>query len=330
MKKKTVSVLIGVAAVLLLTAAAAFGWVNHTLNKIGRVDDGQETVIPAEEEQFEPDDEPGEDTLAPEDIVWATPEPVEIEPKITNILLIGQDRRGTRGRGNSDSMIICSINEKTRLITLVSLMRDMYVPFPGDYSDNRINAAYPYGGMPLLDELIQQDFGVTIDGNIEVDFGAFIKVMDMIAPLEIELKRYEVGYMNAGTDWYLHEGVNALNGEQLLRYARTRHVGHADWERTERQRRVLRAAFEKLRTWTLPQLQELADAVLPCLTTDMSNRELLSLLSTVVGNRMTLGESYRLPVDGYYSSEVIREMSVLVPDLAENSRFLREYLYGEE
>ena len=328
--KKLVYILVGIAAILLLTVAAAFGWANHTLNKIGRVEDMPEELIPAEEEQFEPDDEGGVDTLTPEEVVWATPEPVESEAKVTNILLIGQDRRGTKGRGNSDSMIICSINEETRLITLVSLMRDMYVPFPGDYSDNRINAAYPYGGMPLLDQLIQEDFGVTIDGNIEVDFSGFVKVMNMIAPLEVELRSDEAWYLNLGTGWTLHEGLNALDGDQLLNYARTRYVGHADWERTERQRRVLTLAFEKLKTWTLPQLQELADAVLPCLTTDMSNRELLSLLSTVVSNRMTLGETHRLPVDGYYSSEVIREMSVLVPDLQENSRFLREYLYGEE
>ena len=89
---------------------------------------------------------------------------------IKNILIIGQDRReGETGRTRSDTMIICSINTKTNKIYLTSLMRDMYVPIPG-YGANRINAAYVFGGMDLLDSVIEQDFGVKIDGNVEVDF----------------------------------------------------------------------------------------------------------------------------------------------------------------
>lgn len=324
MKRKILLVLLGV---LLLLAALAGTLFYHTLGRVTHTGE-PELLTAAEDETFQEDEGAGADTLIPEEVIWTAPEPAEEKQHITNILLIGQDRRGSTGRGNSDSMIVCSINEETNVITLVSLMRDMYVPFPGKYSDNRINAAYPFGGMPLLDQLIEEDFGIHIDGNIEVDFTGFIKVMDLIAPLDIELKRYEVGYMNRGTDWYLHEGVNSLNGEQLLRYARTRHVGHADWERTERQRTVLRTAFEKVRGWKLTQLLDLSDAVFPCLVTDMSNKELLDLLYTVAFHHMTIGETYRLPVEGTYSSEVIRGMMVLVPDLQENGRLLQSYLYG--
>ncbi len=324
MKRKRLLVLLGVFLLLVALVGTLF---SRTLGRV--VHTGEpELLTVAQDESFQQDECAGMDTLIPEEVIWTTPEPVEEKNHITNILLIGQDRRGTTGRGNSDSMIICSINEETNVITLVSLMRDMYVPFPGEYSDNRINAAYPFCGMPLLDQLIEEDFGVHIDGNVEVDFNGFIEVMDLIAPIDIELKRYEVGYMNSGTDWYLHEGVNSLNGEQLLRYARIRHVGHADWERTERQRTVLRAAFEKIRSWKMTQLLNLADTVLPYLATDMSNKDLLDLLSKVAFNHMTIGETYRLPVEGTYSSEVIRGMMVLVPDLHENGSYLREYLYG--
>jgi anionic cell wall polymer biosynthesis LytR-Cps2A-Psr (LCP) family protein len=57
-------------------------------------------------------------------------------------------------------------------------MRDMYVPIPG-YSDNRINAAYQFGGMELLDKTIKKDFGVSVDGNMEVSFEGFIQLVDM-------------------------------------------------------------------------------------------------------------------------------------------------------
>ena len=326
-KKKNIPIALLIFAVFLLLVSGAAVYFVHTLNKIERAETPTE-IVTAEEESFEADEGAGEDTITPNDVVWSMPQPQEKPPKVTNILLIGQDRRGSKGRGNSDSMIICSINETTNVITLVSLMRDMYVPFPGQYSDNRINAAYPFGGMPLLDQLIEEDFGVHIDGNIELDFKSFIRVMDLIAPLNVELKRYEVGYMNSGKDWYLHEGVNSLNGEQLLRYARMRHVGHADWERTERQRYVLRLAYEKVKDWKLTKLLELLDTALPCLTTDMTNKELIDLLYTVMFHHMKLGEAYRLPVEGTYSSEVIRQMAVLVPDLEENGRLLRDYIYG--
>ena len=204
----------------------------------------------------------------------------------------------------------------------------MYVPFPGDYSDNRINAAYTFGGMSLLDQLIKEDFGITIDGNVEVDFNGFISVMNLIAPLDIELTDAEAWYLNEGTDWMLRTGVNSLNGEQLLRYARMRHVGNGDFQRTERQRNVLNKAFAKAKNMSVSQLTELANAALPCVTTDLTNAEILKYVYMVGVNRISIGGNYRLPAEGTYYPTMIRGMSVLVPDLAQNSALLKEYLYN--
>lgn len=336
--KKTSFLAMGLFLLLLLLLAGLMmiGWFfTRTLNKIERVEKTQEIVVAPENEDFEQDDEGGADTIAPEEVTWKKPEKTkaqlhtETKPRVTNILLIGQDRRPGEVRARSDSMILCSINQDRNEIVLTSLMRDMYVPFPGDYSDNRINAAYAFGGMSLLDQLIEEDFGVPIDGNVEVDFGGFVETMNLIAPLEIELKSYEVGYMNRGTNWNLRQGVNALNGEQLLCYARMRHAGHGDWERTERQRRVLETAFGKVKDMSVQELTELADTMLPCFTTDMTNAEILRLLYIVAAGRMTMGETHRLPVDGTYSEQSIRGMAVLVPDLEQNSALLHGYIYGE-
>ncbi|MFQ9799037.1 MAG: LCP family protein [Clostridia bacterium] len=98
---------------------------------------------------------------------------------MVNILLIGQDRREGEGRQRSDSMILATINKKSQSIYLTSFMRDMYVPIPG-YSDNRINAAYAFGGMDLLDDTIETNFGIHIDGNVEVDFSGFKTLIDMM------------------------------------------------------------------------------------------------------------------------------------------------------
>jgi anionic cell wall polymer biosynthesis LytR-Cps2A-Psr (LCP) family protein len=175
--------------------------------------------------------------------------------------------------------------------------------------------------------MIKDDFGVTIDGNVEVDFDGFIAVMDLIAPLDIELTDPEAWYLNEGTDWMLRTGVNSLNGKQLLRYARMRHVGNGDFERTERQRKVLNKAFAKAKGMSVAQLTELANAALPCVTTDLTNAEILKYVYMVGANRMSIGGNFRLPAEGTYYPTMIRGMSVLVPDLAKNSELVREYLY---
>ena len=338
-KKKTpaLAVVLTVLLVLIMAAAGGAAWFAiHSLNKIQRVDTENEVWISPEFETFERDEptetdvqpEQGQETaaLAP-DIVWEKPQPVEKNDRVHIILLIGQDRRPGEGRARSDSMILCAINEDKKEIRLCSLMRDMFVPFPGDFSDNRINAAYTFGGMSLLDQLITEDFGIPIEGNVEVDFNGFISVMNLIAPLEIDLTDAEAWYMNQGTDWMLRTGVNSLNGEQLLTYARMRHIGNGDFERTERQRKVLNLAFNKVKNFSIAQLTELANAALPCVTTDLTNSEILKYVYMVAANRMSIAGNYRLPAEGTYNPQMIWGMSVLVPDLAANSTLLREYLY---
>lgn len=316
----------------MLASTLAIGWVmSHSLNRIGRVDlekEQESWIAPEEVRQSETAEAPAEETESAPELVWTRPEVKEKKQNIQNILLIGQDRRPGEGRARSDSMILCSFNADTGKIILTSLMRDMYVPFPGDYIDNRINAAYPIGGMSFLDQLIEEDFGVHIDGNVEVDFDGFLQTMAMLAPLDIELKSYEVGYMNNGNDWHMHEGVNSMNAEQLLRYSRMRYAGHGDWERTERQRTVLQAAFEKVKGQSIRELTELADALLPNFTTDLTNPEILRYVYLMVTRRMSIGETHRLPVDGCYTEQGIRGMAVLVPDLEQNSAYLHEWIYG--
>ena len=109
--------------------------------------------------------------------------------------LDGQDRRPGEGRARSDAMIIASINKTDKTIKLTSLMRDMYVQIPG-YSDNRINAAYAFGGMELLDAAIKQNFDIDIDGNIEVDFSGFKNVIDSIGSVDIQVDADEISVMN--------------------------------------------------------------------------------------------------------------------------------------
>ena len=335
------AVLLVFLMLVLIVGGSLFYLSNHMLNRIERVDKREEVWIAPEEAAhelvvLEEMEEPAEegttdervDTITPESVQWTAPVKAAPKPKVKNILLIGQDARPGETRARSDSMILCSLNEDTREISLISFMRDMYVPFPGDYAASRMNHAFAWGGMSMLDQLIEEDFGITIDGNVVVNFESFVQVMNLIAPLEIELKDYEVGYMNRGTGWGLHQGVNALSGEQLLTYARMRHVGHADWERTERQRTVLQAAFNKVKNFSLKEMTDLANTALPCISTDLSNTDIMNMIYTVVTNRMSVGSTNRLPVEGTYSAEIVYGMDVLVPDLEANSAYLHRCIYG--
>ena len=132
------------------------------------------------------------------------------DPSIMNILLIGQDRReGQKSEMRSDAMIIASINSQTKKIIQISLMRDMYLPIPG-YGYGPLNTTYMVGGFKLLNETIEKNFGIHIDGNMEVDFYRFINLMDILGPIEIELSKEEAEYLNnnSSNNWSNMSGIN--------------------------------------------------------------------------------------------------------------------------
>lgn len=332
-----VKILIPIAVILIL-AVGAILFVQAKLNQISRVDEESVEKVDPSQEDFEIDEELAQeiaenkvDALDPDEVQWNNADiDVMRDKDVSNILLIGQDRREGQGRQRSDSMIICSINKKSKKIILSSVMRDLYVPIPG-YSDNRINAAYQFGGMPLLDQVMEESLGIHIDGNIEVDFEGFISAMTEVGNLDIELYQAEADHLNNGNGWNLKEGVNSMTPEQVLAYSRIRYVGHSDWERTDRQRRVLTAAFNKVKDRGVTELLAMADRIFPNLTTDMSNTQILGYMYTVLTNNITQIESYRIPVEGTYTNETLwMGMEVLMPDLKSNSEYLQAYIYGTE
>ena len=272
-------------------------------------------------------------TIDPEEVEWGTiGDTIEDSDNIINIMLIGQDRRAGQGRSRSDTMILCTINKSTQELTMTSFMRDMYVQIPG-YQDNRINVSYFLGGMELLDKCLETNFGVTVDGNVEVDFMGFMELIDMMGGVDIELTQSEADYLNRKGNWEvtneaytwnLQAGVNHLTGSQALAYARTRNVGNADFERTERQRRVISALLQKCKSMNVTQLKNLLEEALPLLTTDLSNREIMGYMLDLIpmlGNLKI--NTQRIPADGMYQFAWIRDMSVLLPDLAANRELLK-------
>lgn len=317
-------ILLIVLLVLLALIVAIVIFVFSKLNKINRVDPNETAISPSDwasmeaangsEESVDPNAYPEIDE---NNITWSTHDGTSIgaEDSIVNILLIGQDRRPGEARARSDSMILVSFNKDKSTITMASFLRDNYVQIPGGYQDNRLNTAYAIGGMSLLDETLELNFGVSIDANVEVDFEGFSEIIDILGGVDIDLTSAEAEHLNSGSGWSLHSGVNHLNGEQALSYARIRKLD-SDFGRTNRQRNVLNALLEEFKNVNLSTALELVDEVFPLLTTDMSNMDiigyvtdLLPMLSTATVNNL------HIPGDDSYYPATIRGMMVLVPDL---------------
>jgi LCP family protein required for cell wall assembly len=320
-----------VLAVVLVVIGGAAAFVNHQLNKINRiqVSDGS-SVDPEVSDDIDPDlDADAQDTVEEDALDWGEAGVVTQVDGVCNILLIGQDTRVSNQRGRSDSMILFSINKNTNQMTMVSLMRDMYVQIP-DHTNNKINAAFAYGGVSLLDETIATNFGIQIDYNVEVDFEGFKDVIDTLGGVDIDLYQAEVDYLNKN-GWDLQVGTNHLTGAQALAYSRIRYVGNNDFERTQRQRAVLTSIFQSLKGESLSSLLSIYSSVAGNLYTDMTNAQILSIATSAYGMIDNGINSYRIPTDDMYRGETIRKMSVLViPDWDYARSTLQGYLYGED
>ncbi|MEE1012047.1 MAG: LCP family protein [Acutalibacteraceae bacterium] len=264
-----------------------------------------------------------EDVIAPEDVTWNGDMFEAINNDgLLNILLIGQDRRPDEGRQRSDCMILCSLNPETKELSMISFLRDLYVQIPG-HSDNRLNAAYVYGGFDLIKETLEHNFGVAVDGCLEVDFDSFEQIVDILGGVEIELTSAEAEIVGSGAT----EGLCHLNGAQALTYTRIRKID-SDFQRTARQRTLLNAVFSKMKGCTVTELMTVVGEILPLMTTDMTDEELMSFAFNLASSLSELRiENYGVPSSGNYQNATINGMAVLVPDLYEIKKLIfEEYL----
>ncbi len=313
--KTIVAVLVAIAVLLGVSAFA----VNHFKNKADNSASGETSYSSTKAESSVTSAE----VLNPEDIEWNGDKfTADDDDNLFNILLIGQDRRPDEGRQRSDAMILCSFNYETKELAMISFLRDLYVQIPG-YADNRLNAAYVYSGFPLITQTFEKNFGVSIDGCLEVDFDSFEQIIDILGGVDIELTAEEAQIVGGDA----HEGLCHLNGEQALIYTRIRKID-SDFQRTERQRKLLGSMFKKMKDCTLPELMSLVNEILPLMTTDMSDDVLLSFAANLAASLSELEiENYGVPSEGNYKNAMIDGMAVLVPDLYEIKKLIfEEYL----
>lgn len=331
-KRVLLTVLTVVLALILLALLGITIYVEWFFGKIHKDPDEEVTLSPEQIQQVLEEDKdatrPSDATLVvPEDVQWGQADKVETSEHIFNILLIGQDRRPGEVRARSDTMMLITINTKDYTLTMTSFLRDLYVQIPG-YSPNRLNVPYVLGGFNLLADTMEVNFGIRPDRFVEVDFDGFKAVIDAVGGVDIELTGAEASYMNKQGLGPVTAGVNHLNSEQALAYARNRSVGGSgDFARTQRQRNVISAIFEKSRNLDLLQINELMLSLTDVITTNLTSAEIMSYVVQFYPKLQQLAspESVRIPADGtYYLGWVDRVGSVVVADFDENRKVVAD------
>lgn len=303
MKKRLLITLCVILAVILVGLVALYFVADAFLDGINKLDPNQTYGYHDPNDLFE-ESEPLET-----DPAFDQAETIFKDDNIVNILLVGQDRREHEGTSpqRTDAMILCTINKETGTLTMTSFMRDLWVYIPNHYNQ-RLNMPYKLGGFPLLNKTLEYNFGVSADYNVEIDFSGFMEAIDTVGGVEIELTEAEAKYLNKrgnwdideNPGWQLKEGVNLLNGSQALAYSRIRQIG-TDFGRTNRQRMVLTALIEKVKTLRTGELLDLAKKLIPLIYTDMSNNQIMGLIMEMLPVLSNLEiVSQRIPMDKQY------------------------------
>lgn len=352
-KKKKAGIAVGIIfAVLVLVAGAVYVIGHRYYAKTNYITDEEATRKIEEQKALQEEvsgekekKEEKEEIIDPELLEaqrkmeqYASKEPITTDGNVYNVLLVGLDTTKEDWVGNSDSMILISVNYRLHKISMISFMRDLRALIPG-VGYRKLNAAYPNGGGPLLTQTLEENFKIDVDRYVTVDFGAMIDIIDEIGKIEITFTEKEAENANKSikqqcrilkkkSKKYLipGEGTYQCNGMQAVAYARIRKVGNADYQRTERQREVLMKLLEKVKAMSLEDLDRLAARLLPMLTHNVPESEFWGLLAkapTLLNYNIEQG---RIPYDGMFQSI----NGNLVPDSERTVRKLKESIYGAD
>ena len=328
-------VLTVLSVVLGLVLAGMLGatvYINHLYSQMNYVDPDTEVTISREEmEMIQAEEERDPDATGPTidpNAALDIDHEIKIGGKdsgIVNILLVGLDQRPHWTYGRSDAMILCTFNKNTGTLTLTSFMRDSWVYLPG-YGNQRLNAAVVFGGMSMLLDTLDQNFGVHVDGVLQVDFAQFPKVIDALGGVEIEISGAEAEIIaNTGGSW-TYAGLQTLDGDQALAYSRIRSLD-GDHNRTNRQRKVMIALIQKFKDSDLKTLLKLMEQILPMITTNMTQAEIVSLATELFPMLSGIEiVSQSVPAAGTYRNAMIDGMSVIEFDMDAARELLDETL----
>ncbi len=349
-KKRNLKITVVIVAVILAVVLIAGG--AFVASKLGLINfsDGfhgnDETF--ASEEQFEAmydvSDASDIDSLITK---WAKNGGEKFSSKnVINVLLLGIGNYGGDATGLSDSIMLVSLNKKTKTIKLVSFLRDSYTYINVNGEDRccKMNHAHSWGGPATLIETLENNYKIEIDHYVSVDFQTFPKLIDALGGVTIPIEPYEASYINRTTTKIakIQSGdAVTLNGDQALVYCRIRKIDSAgDIGRTARQRKIIMALINSAKGASVGQLNNALNIVLPHVVTNYKQSEIISLLTQAISQGWMNYSIKQLvmPSEGnytsaqlwtYYSRIINMPLSVWVIDYPMVARDLQLALYGD-
>ena len=265
----------------------------------------------------------------------------EVLKGYTNIAVFGLDneKSGVFTSGNSDTIMIVSINNDTKEVRVVSVYRDTYLNVSGTEDQYlwKANYAYNSGGPQQAVRMLNQNLDLDIEDYVAVDFYAVCKVIDLLGGLEINVEEGDMleeinlyvaetaAYTGREANMVEHAGLQTLDGVQATAYCRIRHDVN-DFRRAQRQREVLSKMIEKTKKAGLLTINKIIDTVLGDISTDLTQMQLISMASQLFNYELagTCGFPFKL-----YTFDLSRKYIVAPCDLELNVRELHKYLFHD-
>lgn len=256
-----------------------------------------------------------------------------------NILLLGCDSyTKDNNRQRTDSMIIVSINLEAQELKMTSLMRDIWIPVPGQGGHRKLTELCAVGGPELTMRAINESFGMNIENYALISMAGIAEIIDLLGGLELDITEEERRAINkglfdlsglSGMEQLEQSGEQVhLNGNQATAYARIRKID-SDFVRTERQRTVLLAMAEKIKGGVnATTLLTVVTTLMEYVETNLSLTEITSI--ALAGLTIDLGgaQQLRIPVDGTYESGMYGNVWCIKPNFEKNARQLHSFIYG--
>lgn len=255
------------------------------------------------------------------------------------IAVFGVDSRdGNLGRGAlSDVEMLCSINKKTGEIRLASVFRDSYLRIDSDNDYDKINEAYFKGGHEQAVSALESNLDLSIDDYATFNWKAVVDGINILGGVDLEITDKEFAYINSfitetvnstgiGSVQLEHSGMNHLDGVQAVAYARLR-LMDTDFNRTERQRKVLGLAMEKAKHADGKTLKNLASAIYPEISTSIGLNDLLTLARGA--KKYYIGQTSGFPFS-HQEMKIGKKACVIPTTLESNVIQLHSFLYDDE
>lgn len=244
-----------------------------------------------------------------------------------NILLMGLDDGDPdypNSPRRSDAMIVASVNPADKTVNLLSIPRDTKIHIAGKSGDNKINAAYFYGGTELAQKTVEDFLGIPINYYVVIDWKAFIKVVDILGGVDIYVERdmnYEDPYENLAI--HLRKGKQHLDGRKAGEYVRYRHDELGDIGRVQRQQQFMQALTDQmLQAGTILKLPSLMSTISHYVKTDMNSYTMLKVANVL--KDINADSLHTVMVPGDFAT--IDGISYWVPDLTQTQKVVTDML----